>query len=314
MLIYTGDTLSALEPLNANDEKGAVHKAGGLSALTAELFSYEQSITAMTRQRIVNKGEDASGIVADAERGLLGEHPYLLLDYGGWERATDPAGLPYVQLQLRMFRDLHYAAVGCTMYERLAPELWREYARLELPPLVRSAGQERAEAPPHVPVVIRDVHGAKWGVAAVPLPPGTGAEEDPFALIKQYVEQAALALEQAGAEHSILLCRGGPQSLYTALSEDIRFDVVIGVSQRSLADQEGMGKIRATGPVMLPELQTGGREFGTCHLIYPTSGAAPVQFNFQLHPVEDDLTSPFPYRRQVQGALAEREKLLAAKR
>jgi hypothetical protein len=303
VLIYTGDTLSALQPINNNDEAGKILRLGGLSALTAEIISYEHSITAMTRQRVEETGGDVGKVRADAQQGVLGVHPYLLLDYGGWERDGDSAGRGYVELQLRMYRDLKYAAVGMKLYERLTSAAWKSYAGLAVPPvLVNSAGERRREAPPAVPVITRVVHGALWGVAGIPLP--AKDNPDPFAAMDGYVEAAAGELAQRGCKFRILLCSGGPKSLYEKLQHDKRFNVVIGVAPPSMAEPQGFGKIRPDGPVMLPELNWGGQEFAACHLIYPTDGEAPAEFNFERHVVQDDLQSPLPYRKQVAAAVS----------
>jgi hypothetical protein len=303
ILLYTGDTLSAAAPINNNDEAGSILRQGGVSALSAALLEYQRSITALTRQRILDQGGDASGIKADSTAGVLGEHPYLLLDYGGWEREEDSAGAPLVRLQLRMYDYFKYAAVGIKLYQRLDSAQWQAYGKDGYPAgLLNSAGPQRSAAPAAQRVVTRKVHGAKWGIASVPLPPKEG---DPFGAIDDYVEQAAQALADAGCQYRILLCPGGPKELYQRLAKDKRFTVVIGANPPGLCASEGIAKLPADGPLLLPELEWGGQQFGACHLIYPTDGAAPTEYNFSLHKVIDDMESPYPYRKQVAEALAE---------
>jgi hypothetical protein len=265
-------------------------------------------MTALNRQRIADSGGDVTNLKTDPLQGLLGSNPYFLLDYGGWERSTDQQGAPYVALQLRMYRDLNYHAVGCQLYEQLPDKLWAEYAQLEAPGvLLNSAGPDRTGTLPTLKVIKREVHGAVWGVVSVPLP----AQDTPDGpRIQQYVDAAADALQAAGCAHGILLCKGGPRVLYEKLRTDKRFSVVIGVSPEALAEPVGFGNIRSDGPVMLPELNWGGQEYASCHLIYAADGSRLERYNFERHLVNDDLKSPFPYRAQVADAIRERQQLV----
>jgi hypothetical protein len=307
ILIYTGDTQSSLQPQTSMEQGQTLLKRGGLSALTGAIFAYEQAITAMTRQRVRDSGGDVAKVEANATAGILGAHPYLLLDYGNWERGDDPPGLPWVALQLRMYRDLHYSAVASLRQLRLPLATAKKYAGGGLPPLVCSIAAPGA-ALPTAPVITREMHGARWGVAAIPLPAKDGPDD--AVLMEKYIDQAAAALQQAQCRFGILLCKGWPKAMYNKLKADKRFTVVIGVAPPALAEPVGFGKVRPEGPVMLPELAWGGVEFGTCHLIYPTGGDAPTEFNFEMHPVVDKDEATLPYRRQVDAAIAERKKLL----
>jgi hypothetical protein len=307
VLIYTGDTLSAMQPQVGQTPEGKGARLGGLSALTAALLNYESSITAMARQRVLDSGGDAKNVKTDAERGILGEHPYLLLDYGGWERISDPAGEPYVALQLQMYDYLRYSAVASLLHLNFTPELGKEYKPHAKFKLLCSAGADEPMAMPRVPILVREAHGARWGMVAVPLPPEKAADQ--AELFAQYIDDAAAQLVKNKCDFGILLCKGAPKKVYAALADDQRFTVVIGASPPAMAAPQGFSEIKAGHPVMLPQLNWGGQEFGTCHLIYTAKGNKPVQFNFVRHAAVDDLKSPLPYRKQVVTAIVERKKL-----
>ena len=292
ILIYTGDTLSIAK---ANGDY--TPPQGGLSALAQVIGDYESQIVDYNRKRVENSGGDASKVRADFGAGMLGDNPYLLLDYGGWERPNDPFGEMFVGLYFRLYTDLRYFAVGGKLYEQLASERWAQYAKLTpWPPLVVSAGQPQAGAPAVLQSALREVYGQRWGVVMAPLPSLKGG--DPDARMTQFVKQSAGVLHSSGCRFGVLLAAGGPDSLYKELAQDQRFTVVIGCKPRQAA-APGFGVMPRDGALLLPELQGGGRELGVCHVIWPDKGELPEAYHFELLKVEDDLTKPYPYRQLV---------------
>ncbi|MBN2082313.1 hypothetical protein JW859_08920 [bacterium] len=304
VLIYTGHTLSRVQASADFDPP-----EGGLSALMATIIDYEAQIVEYNRRRILNAGGNADHIQTDLENGFLGEHPFMLLDYGGWSRPHDYVGAPYVGLYLRMFTALKYTAVGCTLYNRLPPERWEAY-RQRAPEgfsVLVSVGDVHPQALPRVDIVTREVHGDLWGVVAVPSPGEDTA--DPIAVQQAFINQAAEVLKETGCRFGILLLADGGPSVYQELAEDSRFTVVIGAASR-LAAVDGYGEVTEQGPVLLPALAAGGREVGVCHLYYADGGDRPVQYYFSRKPVvDDDPELPLPFRPQVAEAVQEHEEL-----
>ena len=304
IIIYSGDTLSIPE-INSDYKP----PQGGLCALAATIADYETQIVDYNRKRVENAGGDPSAVRADFKAGLLGDNPYLLLDYGGWERPNDPYGELFVELQFRLYRDLHYFAVGGKLYEQLDPERWQKYLGLrDAPALLVSAGEARAPALSIRPLATRELQGQLWGVVMAPLP---RVEGDPSTRIRKFVEAAAGELERADCGFGVLLCAGGPGTLYDELAGDARFDVVIGCKPGKAVD-EGFGEMPAAGPLMLPELQGGARQLGVCHIIYPRDGEQPEAFHFLRLTCADDGSQPFPYRQQVEAARLKHGELMVA--
>lgn len=298
ILIYTGQTLSRPDALRDFDPA-----EGGLSALTATIINYEAQIVEYNRLRVLNSGGNADSIRTDLTRGMLGDHPFMLLDYGFWSRPNDFLGDTYVGLYFRMFHALKYTAVACPLFERLPPERWAAYLPLmpEELSLLASTGQPQSEGIPTTDLVTRQIHGGLWGVVAVPLPK---SDEDAQAVLGDYVEQAAAKLAEARCDYSILLLADGPAKLYNQLAADSRFSVVIGAPS-SHAVPEGYGEMPADGALLLPELEANGREVGVCHLYYTAGGDRPVQYNFSRKTCIDDLHATLPFRKQVAEAVAE---------
>lgn len=312
ILIYSGDTLARAE---ANPDVSPPE--GGLCALAATIVDYQGQIAEYNRRRVQNSGGDPTGLGVDHERSLLGEYPYMLLDYGGWGRPNDFAGAPYVELYLRMFEVLAYTAVGDKLYARLQPERWQAYRRVapEEFQLLVSAGERRQDALPAVEIVTREVYGKRWGVVSVPLPPAD--DPDPLARSLEYVDQAAALLTEHGCDYSVLLMSEGPSSLYQTLAEEaldtgLRFTVVIGALAGLAADDGYYGTVlNVRGAVLLPELTGGGREIGVCHLYFSELGDKPEMYYFSLKPCLDDMQQPWPFRPQVAEAVAEHDQLVA---
>lgn len=316
ILIYSGDTLSRAGPsLDQSPPEG------GLCALAATIADYQGMMVEFNRRRVENAGQDASHLRVDYDAGLLGEHPYMLLDYGGWTRPNDFAGAPYVELYLRMFEALAYTAVGCKLYQRLPAERWDAYT--ERPPdrfrLLVSAGELRAEALPSVPIVTREVRGRRWGIVHVPLPsdPGPAAFNSPEEHIGQqaaqldgYVTEAAGRLADNECDYSILLLSEGPSSLYRELAEEAPFTVIIGAPP-ALSVPEGQGLMPSRGALLLPTLTGNGREIGVCHVYFTETGDKPEMYYFSLKPCIDDVNQPWPFRPQVAEAQAEHDQLVA---
>ena len=312
ILIYSGDTLARAE---ANLDVSPPE--GGLCALAATIVDYQGRIAEYNRRRVVNAGGDPTGLGVDHERSLLGEYPYMLLDYGGWGRPNDFAGAPYVELYLAMFQALAYTAVGDKLYQRLQPERWEAY-RSRAPEgfrLLVSAGEPRSEALPTVQIVTREVYGKRWGIVSVPLPPPD--DPDPHARSWQYVGEAAALLEEHGCDYSVLLMSEAPSGLYRTLAEEaldtgLRFTVVIGAPLGLAADDGYYGTVESGGStVLLPELTGGGRQIGVCHLYFSELGDRPEMYYFSLKPCIDDVQQPWPFRPQVAAAVAEHDQLVA---
>jgi len=304
VLIYTGHTLARATASPEFDPP-----EGGLSALMATIIDYEAEIVEYNRRRILNAGGNADEIDTDLDSGFLGEHPFMLLDYGGWSRPNDYVGAPYVGLYLRMFMALKYTAVGCPLYNLLPAERWAAYRERQPEgfQLLVSAGGIQQRALSRCEIVMREVHGDRWGIVAVPLPGEDTA--DPTGVLSAYVDHAADLLKQHGCRFSVLLLADGGPTIYQQLAEDPRFTVVIGAASRTAAG-DGYGELTDQGPVLLPELRAGGREIGVCHLYYADGGGQPVQHYFSRKPVvDDDPELPLPFRKQVAEAVEEHEEL-----
>lgn len=303
VLIYTGDTLSI--PTAARDYDPP---EGGLSGLTAAVTDYEALITDFTRQRIINAGGNADGIRTDLTNGILGEHPFLLVDYGGWERPNDFAGEYYVELYLNMFKNSRYHAVGVMHYETLPPERWAAY--LPVAPdgltLLNSAGTATGATLPTIPIITREIHGARWGVVSLPLP----EQGDDFdERLAGFLDEAAALLTQENCAASILLLAGAPPRIYNELATAGRFTVVVGAKRRT-AVPDGYGVLSATGALLLPEVNPGGRSFGVCHFYYHDEALLPDMFYFTAKPCPDDGSLPLPYRHQVAAARLEHDAVV----
>jgi len=300
ILIYSGHTLSRPDMVTDFNPP-----EGGLSALTATILDYESQIVDYNRLRVLNAGGDAENIRTDLARGMLGDHPFMLLDYGCWSRPNDFLGDIYVGLYFRMFSAIKYTAVGCTLYDRLPPERWQAY--LEQWPedfkLLVSAGSPQAEGIPATRIVTREIHGARWGVAAVPLPP---KDSDVPAVLADYVNEAATLLADAECAYTILLLADGPSATYKELAGDERFSLVIGAPP-SRGVVEGYGEMPTSGALLLPQVDANGRQIGVCHLYYAESGDRPVQYYFSRKVCIDRPQDPLPFRQQVADAVAEHQ-------
>jgi hypothetical protein len=312
IIIYTGDTLSIPE---ANDDYKPPE--GGLSGLYNAITAYEGQILRFNQLRVENEGGDASQVRADFDAGMLGDNPFMLLDYGYWERPNDVAGELLVKLYLEMYTKLRFTAVASTLNNQLQPQQWRAYKSVAPTSfhLLLSAGAPALDAIASDPIVTRELYGAKWGVVSIPVPavasvPPQEIEQVALKEMQGYVEAAAAKLKQARCQYSVLLATGGPASLYQALQQDKRFTVVLGAPVRNSA-KTGYGACPASGPLMLPALEGGGRELAACHLIYPPAGSRPSQYNLVRLRCTDDGKQPYPYRKQVKAAVAKHRELTA---
>ena len=303
VLIYSGDTLSMPATLQGYDPP-----EGGLCALGAAVTDYMALITGYNRQRVLNEGGDAGAIRTDLEQGLLGEHPFMLLDYGGWERPNDFAGEHYVALYLKMYDTFGYSAVGAKLYEQLAPGRWDAYRPLvpENLTVLNSAGTPLGDAIPTVPVITREIHGARWGVVSVPMPEKTEGYDTK---LTGYIETAAGLLAQTQCAHGILMLPGAPGLVYTNLKTDPRFTAVVGAA-RGKSVPEGYGTMPEQGAVLLPEVNPGGRSIGICHFYYGEDATAPDMFFFTTMAACDDGTQPLPFRPQVEAAIDEHRRVV----
>ncbi len=302
ILLYTGDTLSIPE---ANDDY--TPPQGGLGALVKAITDYEGQILYYNQQRVENEGGDAALIRADFERGMLGDNPFMLLDYGLWERPNDAAGEHYVKLYMDMFTKLHYTAAGCALYLKLSPELRRQYARHTPQPtcLLLSAGQPDG-AWPAVECITRELYGKRWGVVSLPAPAITPAApqemlQQALAQLNAYADAAEAVLQAKGCTYSILLAPGGPKQFYAELAQSQRFTVVLGGHPAASA---GVGRSpMPAGALVLPALNGGGRELGICHLSFTAGGDRPAACFFTRQVCTDDGSATYPYRQQVQAAV-----------
>ncbi|MCC7477345.1 hypothetical protein IT575_02705 [bacterium] len=309
ILIYTGDTISAMESQTQNDPP-----RGGLCALADTVLGYQREIVEFTAKRVENEGGDPSAVRADFDAGTLGPHPRLLLDYGGWERPNDVIGRPYEQLYCNYFKDFAYTAVGGMRYQELKSELWKSYRGLQnAPTLLLSSGTPRdgvdsSETLPIVDLITRECHGQKWGIACIPVPaPDELTPQNPStAPLDEDYSNAANVINGAGCEMRILMAAGMPASFYKSLEGKTDFDIVIG-GPVGLAVPEGMGDLPQSGPLLLPALEKAGRQIGICHLIYSTAGRAPTQYNFILRSTIASGSDKQPYYRQVEATRREHE-------
>lgn len=300
IIMYTGDTLSAAQPAEGFDPP-----QGGIPALANAVAEYQRSIVYFNQLRVSEAGGDPSAIRADRANGMLGQHPFMLVDYGGWERANDGAGAPLVELFLTYITDFGYNAVGSTLYARLAPERWDAYTAVNPGvELLVSAGSAQGDPLPSVRTVTREVHGSLWCIVAVPLP--RVEDGDPFELIHQYVDEARAQVVATGAEYSVLLLAEGPAGLYRDLAEDGRFTVVIGAPGK-VAAAPGYGELSPGGTLILPELNPSGRQLGVCHLQY--DGERPARYHLLLNDCLENESMPYPYRNQAAEAWDAHEQL-----
>jgi hypothetical protein len=293
VLMYTGSTFS--RPLADFTEQPA---RGGLPALAQVIIDYQATITRFNQERVANSGGDPSGVVTDHERGFLGEHPYLLFDYGSWCRINDPAGHHYAALYLHMFGSLGYTGIAASRLPKLPPEYAADYARHwpeGLPLIAPDAGVLDGVA--NMPVYTRMVHGRTWGVAAIPLPPDGGTREGYAPLL----DTAHEALTAAGAEYSILLMDDLSGSVVRQLATDTRFTVITGALPAA-ATPVGQGDLPSDGPLMLPALDAGGKQLGVCHIYYSDTGDRPLQYFLSLKNAVEDKDAPLPFRTQVTEA------------
>lgn len=305
ILLYTGDTLSIPQ---ANDDYAPPE--GGIGALVKAITDYEGQILYYNQQRVANAGGDASLVRADFERGMLGDNPFMLLDYGLWERPNDPAGQLYVKLFFDMLDQLHYTAAGCTLYPKLSAEILRQYAQLKPKKaslvLSTGAGAETPLAP--LACVTRELYGQRWGVVGIPAPVVTPAA--PAQMLAQAQSQLAdsaaaaeAVLRDYGCTYSILLAPGGPPEFYAELARSKRFTVVLGGHPAAAV---GVGRYPwPAGALILPALNGGGRELGICHVSFAAGGGTPSEYFFTRQACTDEGAAVFPYRQQVAAAVAE---------
>jgi len=297
IIIYSGDTLSI--PLPHQDFEPP---QGGLGALAGGITDYAAQIVDYNRMRIINEGGDPAGLKTDLVNGFLGEHPFVVVDYGGWERPNDPFGDLYVAPYLTMFKALKYTAVGCRLYEQLSPELWDSYiaSATDTPALLASAGTPPGETLAVTDCIEREVRGETWKILSLPLP-DLEFEDQPARLLSDWDSLAkGHGLDKAP---SILLVSGAPGPFYTELAADPRASVVIGAPQ-SKSVMEGYGEIEPGEPLLLPVIDPGGRSVGVCHLYYYDDGDnRPDMYFLTKWICVDDLARPLPFRNQVANAV-----------
>lgn len=315
ILFYTGDTLSIPEA-NADYRP----PQGGLPALANAITAAQSQILRYNQLRVQNEGGDAGKVRADYEHGLIGDNPYMLLDYGLWERPKDTAGDIYVQLYLNMYKLLHYTAVSSALYDSLSAERWQQYAMVAPKgfQLLITAGVSRGATLPTVPIVTRELYGQKWGVVAIPIPDlAAGAPEQTAAQMTQqmqaYVEQAAAVLQHNGCTRAILLASGAPRTFYQQLAQDKRFTVVIG-AHPAVAAAVGYHEMPTAGALLLPVLNGGGRELGVCHLCFTPAGDQPFVYSFERVVCTDDRSPTYPFRKQVASAVLAHKQTVAARK
>lgn len=308
LLMYTGDTISAVEPNRTYNPP-----EGGLPALAHTILEYEAEILELTRKRVANEGGDPEKVRADLPGGMLGEHPFLLLDYGGWERPNDHFGTLYVQMFFDYARSLNYTNVASLGFETMSLERWNDYLHLNGYPNFIASTAHRT-VPGWGPIRVRalDLLGAHWGIVSIPELTEEEKKAADGKVWKARIEEAAGYLKDENCSASILIAVALPRAAYDALKNDPRFTVLIGCPT-SMAPPEGYGEMPQGGPLMLPQLFAGGRQLGICHLIYSEQGSIPMEYNFMLRKVTDDESQPYPLRKQCQEAAkrhAEFEKTL----
>ena len=296
ILMYTGDTLSQATPRRELDST-----EGGLSALAHAVSDYQVQIVDFNRLRVEEEGGDPASIRADLDAGMLGEHPFLLMDYGGWERPNDYAGHVYVALYFRYFTDFRYCAVAGRAYSTLSSKRWEAYGELSYPPTLLVTGAESVPgALASEPVVLRELHGQLWGIAAPPHP-SSSENGDMLESFQQCLEAAEAELAGTECLYSIVLFAQAPTAIYRAQAEDSPFTVVIGADPRT-GIQPGYGEMPDGGALLLPTLEPSGRQAAACHLYFEPDGGKPVMYNFIIIECPEDETQPWPYRRLVNEA------------
>lgn len=296
VIIYSGNTHARLRPAG-KAEYGNL--TGGLPALAAEITAVEQEVVQYNRMRVANNGGDPSAVRVDLDAGMIGEHPFMLLDYGGWFSA-DLAGNPAPSaLMLEAMARLRYTAVALRDWQLLDQQEAAALAGLPAgPTLLNTPGEQPQDVANLQRVVVRDVHGESWGIASLPRLPETDRE-----LYDRYIslllDECAAELELAGVEYAILLAADQTPSLYRSLATDTRFTAVIG-APAAMSVLAGFSEMPPDGPVMLPHLSDGGTELGRCHLIWEEGSRGPVNVFFERRDVMDSGDPDLPWRSRIE--------------
>ncbi len=299
VLVYTGNTHARLLPAGKAEFDNLT---GGLPALAAEVAAVEQEIVQYNRMRVANDGGDPSLVRVDLDAGMIGDHPFMLLDYGGWY-SPDLLKVPgHTALMLEAMTQMRYSAVALRDWQLLTPEELALVAGMSpLPPLVNSPGDQPAGLPSVQRVLLREVLGSQWGVASLPRLPELDRE-----LYGKYIsallDDCAMELELSGAQFRILLAADQTPELYRALATDTRFNVVIG-APAAMSALAGFGEITGERPLMLPHINEGGTELARCHLIWDNESSGPVNYFFERREVHDDGSDFLPWRKRIKGII-----------
>lgn len=295
VIIYSGNTHAQLRPSGAAEFDNLT---GGLPALAAEISAVELELVNYSRAQVANTGGDTAAIRVELDRGLIGEHPFMLLDYGGWSGADLLQYPAYTALMLEAMSELRYTAVALRDWHLFsADELALVAGFSPLPPLVNTPGEQPEQFPQLSRTVLREVHGELWGIVSLP----RLSEKDRTRYLQQIkvlVEQCAAELELSGAQHGILLAGDQTGDVYRALQHDQRFDIVIG-APGAMSALPGFDEMPLDGPLFLPGLADGGTELGHCHIIWEGDSLRPVHYFFERRTVLDDDSEHLPWRRRI---------------
>ncbi|MCB1218716.1 hypothetical protein KDL44_15130 [bacterium] len=295
VLIYSGNTHAKLLPTGRADLDNL---SGGLSALTAEITAVEQEIVQYNRMRVANNGGDASAVRVDLDRGLIGDHPFLLLDYGGWYGNDLLMRPEATAMMLEAFSTLNYSAVALRDWQLLTPaELDVLRPMQPRPLLLNSPGEQPPDVDGLSRSLQRELLGSDWLVLSLPRLPETDREQYDRAM-RPLIDACAREFELSGAEHCILLAAEQTGQVYRELQADTRFDVVIG-APGAMSVSEGFGEMPTDGPLLLPHLSDGGTQLARCHLIWTADSDQPLNFFFERREVSDDGNPDLPWRRRI---------------
>jgi hypothetical protein len=295
VIVYTGNTHARLWPAGTAKFDNLT---GGLPALAAEISAVELELVSLNRAQLANEGRDTSAIRVDLDSGLIGEQPFMLLDYGGWVGADLLQYPAHTALMLEAQRELRYTAVALRDWPLFSAQELALIAGFSLlPTLVNTPGEQPREFEQLSRIVLREVYGELWGIVSLPRLP----EEDRDKYrqqISELVEQCAAELELSGAQHGILLAGDQTGDVYRELKQDRRFDIVIG-APGAMSAQPGFDEMPEDGPLLLPGLANGGTELGHCHIIWEDDNPLPRHYFFERRSVRDDDSEHLPWRRRI---------------
>ncbi|MCB1188389.1 hypothetical protein KDL29_14595 [bacterium] len=295
VLIYSGNIHGRLLPAGS---VAMDNLTGGLSALTAEVTAVEQEILNYNRMRVANSGGDASTVRVELDSGMIGDNPFMLLDYGGWYNPDLLEHPEQAALVLEAFSAMQYSAVAMRDWQLLSPDELKLVGGMQPRPLfLNTPGSQPGDISELSRVLVREAQDTDWAVLSLPRLPETERElydRNILALL----DDCAAELAISGAKYSILLAADQTGTVYKALQKDKRFTVVIG-APGTMSPGDGFGELPVDGPLMLPHLTDGGTQLARCHLIWTDESEGPVNFFFERREVKDNGSPDLPWRRRI---------------